>query len=495
MKLKIVQTSDVHGSLVGYKNVLNYVSKLEGHVIKIDSGDAIQGSSEMIFYKKNQNQFDNPIINVFNEIAYDYYIPGNHDFNYGLEYLHNFTKKIHSKTLCHNVIQGESNYFGSSYDLKIIEGVKILIIGFTNHYVPKWEKEETIPGLTFINPVENYHTFISNLKEKYTPDLIIVAYHGGFNCDENFQTLKNGSTENVGCELLNDDIDLLLTSHEHRLFVKKFNNLWISQPGYKGVNLIQFDIEFKDGKKEINGSVIDLENVAAFKEFSGLDNFKKENEKFLNQKIARNIGQSLKFKDPFKDRLNKPAIAQLFNEIQMETAGANLSICSFPNDVSGLNDDITIRDVLETYVFSNTLYLCKINGKTLKKALLENANFFKVYDHEIEINKAFENPKKMYFQYDYYEGIEYTIIVNKYVSNEIVDLKFNGFEVNDNMSFLIAMNSYRYLGGGYQTWQRDLEVIKEYPIDVAEMIIDYITREQRIKVNFKDNIKVLKGMN
>jgi 2',3'-cyclic-nucleotide 2'-phosphodiesterase / 3'-nucleotidase len=101
----------------------------------------------------------------------------------------------------------------------------------------------------------------------------------------------------------------------------------------------------------------------------------------------------------------------------------------------------------------------------------------------------------MYFQYDYYEGIEYTIIVNKYVSNEIVDLKFNGFEVNDNMSFLIAMNSYRYLGGGYQTWQRDLEVIKEYPIDVAEMIIDYITREQRIKVNFKDNIKVLKGMN
>ena len=242
MKLKIVQTSDVHGSLVGYKNVLNYVSKLEGHVIKIDSGDAIQGSSEMIFYKKNQNQFDNPIINVFNEIAYDYYIPGNHDFNYGLEYLHNFTKKIHSKTLCHNVIQGESNYFGSSYDLKIIEGVKILIIGFTNHYVPKWEKEETIPGLTFINPVENYHTFISNLKEKYTPDLIIVAYHGGFNCDENFQTLKNGSNENVGCELLNDDIDLLLTSHEHRLFVKKFNNLWISQPGYKGVNLIQFDI-------------------------------------------------------------------------------------------------------------------------------------------------------------------------------------------------------------------------------------------------------------
>lgn len=493
MKFTIIHTSDVHGSINGYQNIFNYVSKLEGNVIKIDSGDAIQGSPEMIFYKNNQKRIDNPIVNIFNQIGYDYFVPGNHDFNYGLDYLRNFTDQIHAKTICHNLLKGNSLYFDLSHDLKNIEGRHILTIGFTNHYVPYWEKKETIQDLIFLNPIQGYNTYISNLKEQYKPDLIIVAYHGGFNCDNEFQIINKGSKENVGCELLIADVDILLTSHEHRLFVKKNNNQWISQPGFKGEHLIQFDIEFKDGNKLIDGSIIDLKNIENKIKFNKVNEFIKETELFLNRQIAVNVGPSLRFKDSLNDRLKKPAIAQLFNQIQMEVTNADISLCSFPNEVSGLNNAITIKDVLETYVFSNTLFLCKISGKTLKKALLENANFFTIYDSEIQINKEFETPKKMYFQYDFYEGIDYKIIVNKHKKNKVIDIKFNGQRLVDGMSFLITMNSYRYLGGGYQTWQSELELIKEFPIDVAEIIIEYMTRKQRISVNYRENIKVIKG--
>lgn len=495
MKLTIIHTSDVHGSINGYQNIFNYVSKLEGNVIKIDSGDAIQGSPEMIFYKNNQKQFDNPIVSIFNQIGYDYFVPGNHDFNYGLNYLRNFTDKIHAKTICKNLFQGKKLYFDLSHDLKNIEGRNILTIGFTNHYVPYWEKKETIQNLLFMNPFEDYETHISNLKEQYKPDLVIVAYHGGFNCDNEFQIIKNGSKENVGCELLIADVDILLTSHEHRLFVKKNNNQWISQPGYKGDHLIQFDIELNDNYKQIEASIINLQNLNYFNEFSKLDDFKTAKEKFLNQVIAKNNGPSLEFKDPLTDRIIKPAIAQLFNEIQMELAQADISICSFPNEVLGLSDEITIRDVLESYVFSNTLFLCKISGHTLKRALIENAQFFTFNGQDIIIKREFEIPKKMYFQYDFYEGIEYRIIVNNSQDNEVVDLKFNGKPIDENMTFLITMNSYRFMGGGYQTWQSELEIIKEFPIDVSEMIIEYLIREQIVNVNYKDNIKVVKGKN
>ncbi len=495
MKLTIIHTSDVHGSINGYQNIFNYVSKLEGNVMKIDSGDAIQGSPEMIFYKNNQKRFDNPIINTFNQIGYDYFVPGNHDFNYGLKYLRNFTNNIHAKTICLNVIQGKSLYFDLSHDLKNIEGRQILTIGFTNHYVPYWEKKETIQNLSFINPSQDYNLYISNLKERYKPDLVIVAYHGGFNCDNDYQIIKNGSKENVGCELLTPDVDILLTSHEHRLFVKKYNNQWISQPGYKGEHLIQFDVEFNDNYKQIEAKIINLKDFNLSRDFLNLDEFKIAKEMFLNQVIAKNSGPTLEFKDPVTDRIVKPAIAQLFNEIQMELTKADISICSFPNDILGLSDEITIREVLETYVFSNTLFLCKISGHILKEALIENAQFFTFNGQDIVVNKQFEIPKKMYFQYDFYEGIEYKIIVHSTQNNEVVDLTFKGKPIDEDMTFLITMNSYRFMGGGYQTWQKELEIVREFPIDVSEMITEYLVRKHTINVNYKNNIKVVKGKN
>lgn len=494
MNLKIIHTSDVHGFVSelhhGYEHILNYTKKLNGDVIKIDTGDAIQGSPAMIFYKNHQTTYDNPVIQAFNQIEYDYFVPGNHDFNYGLDYLKNFTDHIKAKTLCQNVYQDQQLFFHHGYDVKVIDSKKILIVGYTNHFVPKWEKEETIKGLKFENPTIHYQKWIKQLKENLQPDLTVVAYHGGFNCDEHYQLYGEEESENVGCQLLIPEIDILLTSHEHRLFVKNHKHQWISQPGYQGAHLIEYDIHFTHHSKIINATIVPLIDEKIVHQFQYIDHFKDNLNQYLNQTIAINHGASLRMEDPIQDRIKKPLIAQLFNHVQMETTGAQISLCSFGNDVKGFPNDIRIKDVLETYVFSNTLVLCEITGKTLKKALEENSRFFKVIQNKIVINERFLKPKKMFFQYDFYDGINYTMILNEGENNVIKELSFHGQDILDTDTFLITMNSYRYLGGGYQTWQKELKVIQEFPLDVAELMIDYLTKHQVIQLEKLNNIKI-----
>ena len=109
MKLAIYQTSDLHGYVyptnyvkdqpLGILKIGSYILNDEKNYdasLKVDCGDLIQGSA-LAHYLSKEKLDKNPILEGLEFIGYDAYVIGNHEFNYGLDYLNNSYKLVEDK--------------------------------------------------------------------------------------------------------------------------------------------------------------------------------------------------------------------------------------------------------------------------------------------------------------------------------------------------------------------------------------------------------------
>ena len=89
----------------------------------------------------------NPIIEGLEAIGYDAYVLGNHEFNYGLDYLNKSYGQYRIKYINANI---EGLPFKTKpYKIFDFNGFKIACIGFTTSFIPNWEQECNIKGLKF----------------------------------------------------------------------------------------------------------------------------------------------------------------------------------------------------------------------------------------------------------------------------------------------------------------------------------------------------------
>lgn len=517
-KLKIMHTSDIHGYVLpinyadnlprnhGMAKISTLIEKYRNNnTLLIDTGDTIQGSPVMYHQAKFNYDEINPMSKVMNYLNYDYIVIGNHEFNYGLNFLDNYLSNVTAKILNTNILKKENNrpLYGKPYDIKIFEnGFKLAIIGLTTHYIPNWERPEIIKDLDFLDAATACTHTVNFVKEKENPDYIIVAYHGGFERDIVTGELNSEYTgENQAYMMIanNPDIDLILTGHQHRLMQGRLHNAIYSQPSSNGKYLSMIDLVFikqNDTWKLINEqmNLLDTEgikpDVNLFKE---VIKYEDETQQFLDEPIGKLLNGDLLFKDPIKDRINKHPLASFINQVQLEYTNADISMCSFGNEVSGFSEVITMRDIIGTYVFPNTLVVKELDGHTLLKSLEKNAEFFSLENDLIVISDKFKNPKMQLYAYDFYDGISYTINLSKAEGNRIENLLYKDKPLNLDNNYKVVMNNYRSAGGGNYHFLKACKIIKDIQVDVIEILSDYIRDKKEIYIKHIDNITIKKG--
>ena len=80
----IVYTTDVHCSIEGYASLAEYVKDVKAsnkNITLIDAGDAMQGG---LIGSLSKGEY---VIEMMNELNYDIYVVGNHEFDYGIDEL------------------------------------------------------------------------------------------------------------------------------------------------------------------------------------------------------------------------------------------------------------------------------------------------------------------------------------------------------------------------------------------------------------------------
>ena len=508
---KILQTSDVHG----YIYPTSYTSGNEGsfglaklstlikqvrddNTILIDSGDTIQGSPLTYYHSKENKGVINPLAKVLNKIGYDYVTLGNHDFNYGKDYLNEYTDHLNARILNCNLLDHTTQkpYRGAQEDIIEIDGVKIGLIGVTTHYIPNWEQPSNIENIDILDAFESAKKQVALLRPKV--DFLIVSYHGGFERDlATNELLTMDTSENQGSKIINEieGIDLLLTGHQHRTLTGVRNHTVYTQPGFNGHLLALVDIEYHKDTKSftvLRNELLDVKDIAADKEILDLvQDVEDATQTYLDTPVGF-LKQELLIKDQLDARIHKHPLISLINHIQMEFSNADISLCGLANEVSGFRKDITIRDVIGTYIYPNTLVVKRMSGAVLKMALEKTAEFFDIKDNEITVSDEFNTPKLQLYAYDMYDGIDYTIKVSNPKGHRITSLTKDGVPLDMTKEYSVVMNNYRSSGGGDYFFIKDCEVLHDTQTEIIDLLIDYIVKTKNIVIPHKDNIKVVK---
>lgn len=132
-KITVIYENDAHCTLPGYAKMATLKSqtlKETKNVLTVSGGDfTVDFMSRSTLGTKSQGA---GIIQLMNAVGYDFIVPGNHDFDFGLPVLEKNVKDLEATTLCCNFrkLAGDSpvTVFPAS-SIREIDGVKIAFIG------------------------------------------------------------------------------------------------------------------------------------------------------------------------------------------------------------------------------------------------------------------------------------------------------------------------------------------------------------------------------
>ena len=493
-ELKIYFTSDVHGYVyptdyverneknIGLLNIINHFNK-DGNTLIIDGGDTIQGSP-FTNYLSN-SEFDiHPMATIMNAGGYDFITFGNLDFNYGKEYLKKYLDNLNANCLSTNVIDKTNELPILPYKIKTMEnGLKVGVIGFTTDFITRWERPENIENIDIIDTFDSIKKHYDTVKEQC--DVIVGVYHGGFEYDLESHKQLSTTKENIAYKICKEfDFDILLTGHQHLPIANmNLHGTHIAQTPHNGSKFLELKFTIDDnGLMKITSSLENIElnpNKEMYDKFLPLEN---KVQQWLDTPVGV-LDTELQPTTHLDMALNGSNLANFINQIQLESTNADISCTAFANVIKGFGKNVTVRDILSTYPYPNTLVVLEVNREILKLALERAASYFENNNGNVTISERFLKPKVEHYNYDYFTNINYTFDLNKEVGNRVTTIKYKDEELCDNQTLTLVMNNYRASGAGGYEFYENCKVVKEILIEMPEIIINYFKNNPKVVVD------------
>ncbi|MDU2562715.1 MAG: bifunctional UDP-sugar hydrolase/5'-nucleotidase [Haemophilus parainfluenzae] len=520
VNIKLLGTSDVHGRIVpwsygadvedksgSYAQIATYVKdvrKNNKNVVLVEVGDAIQDNQIDVFAKDKKYYKDHPIPKVLNEMNYDIFVLGNHEFNFGMKALDEILKDIKAKKLTANFYhkKNDKRYIDAT---TIIEkdGVKLGIIGLSTPMSAKFEEDTgNLKDMKFTSPTEEARTQVEKLKAKGVDAIIVIAHMG----IENENKIPDTGMRDVINAV--DGIDVVIAGHMHKdVPSETIKNTLITEPHRYGTVVSEVDLTFDiNDKKEVKlvkkeSKTVPVKELEADKKIAEI--YKPYHEKLreLNNVV---IGQTENEMVPQETKHGVSAafskdtgLSSFINDVEQHYSGADVVTFSFDHQKARMNKgDIKKKDIIFNYRYAGgdvTVY--ELTGKQLKEYMEWSANYFDtIQPGDTEYRYNAERKKSKYVTYDIFGGVNYKIDLRNPQGSKIVDLTLaDGKPVTDDMKLKVGMNSYRFaqLNGKGGIWEgQQIPVLWESKVamgrekgTIQNMMIDYITNVKKGKID------------
>ena len=520
VNIKLLGTSDVHGRIVpwsygadiedksgSYAQIATYVKdvrKNNKNVVLVEVGDAIQDNQIDVFAKDKKYYKDHPIPKVLNEMKYDVFVLGNHEFNFGMKALDEILKDIKAKKLTANFYykKNDKRYIDAT---TIIEkdGVKLGIIGLSTPMSAKFEEDTgNLKDMKFTSPTEEARTQVEKLKAKGV-DAIIAVTHMGIDNENNIP--DTGMRDVINAV---DGIDVVIAGHMHKdVPSETIKNTLITEPHRYGTVVSEVDLTFDiNDKKEVKlvkkeSKTVPVKALEADKKI--VEIYKPYHEKLreLNNVV---IGQTANEMVPQETKHGVSAafskdtgLSSFINDVEQHYSGADVVTFSFDHQKARMDKgDIKKKDIIFNYRYAGgdvTVY--EMTGKQLKEYMEWSANYFDtIQPGDTEYRYNAERKKSKYVTYDIFGGVNYKIDLRNPQGSKIVGLTLaDGKPVTDDMKLKVGMNSYRFaqLNGKGGIWEgQQIPVLWESKVamgrekgTIQNMMIDYITNVKKGKID------------
>ena len=478
-----VDEEDLTGSLVQLSTVVNHLRDNKTTIL-VDAGDAIFDNEAEYFVRSNPDE-PHPMIQVMNTMHYDFMVPGNHEFNYGMDYLRKTIGAFEGTALCGNVIGEDGQPVGQSYSVMDKNGLKIGFIGMTTPNITRWDKKN-LEGCQVSNPIEETRKAI----EQIGPDVdaLIAICHMGM--DEEF------GTEGSGVRKLAEacpELDVIIAAHDGELIDgEEVNGVLIVENEFRAHSMMNIELGFEPGGE--HWKVVKTKATPIIGEYynpntiivSDMKSSDEQAKNFSHEVVGKLESGALA---PTGSYAGCPAtvtrdtpLVDLINAVQMHYSGADVSAANLYDPMSNIKaGDIKRCDVGRIYPTADTLYKLQLTGAQLKWYMEWCAKFYRQWK-EGDLTIAF-NPKIPIDNFDIFSGVTYQVDISQKAGSRIKNLRWKKTKklVRKNDKVVIAVSSTRAKqmltpGVIYKNSQPKLLAadVKGDIGGIRELIIDYI---------------------
>ena len=493
VKIKVVETSDVHGHFFPYDfmekkpirgtltRANSYIKQQrkkygDDHFLLIDNGDILQGQPCVYWSNYVMPENENIAASVINYMKYDAETVGNHDIEPGHKVYDKWIREVRCPLLGANIVKEEYKnaaarpehiYTGlQPYSVHYKDGVKIVVIGMLTPAIPNWLNKSIWKGLEFEEMTACAKKWIKYVKEYEKPDLIFGLFHSGLDGGIKTDEYDENATESVAREV--PGFDVIFFGHDHQVhntFItnKAGEKVLCIDPSCYVANVAEAEITltYNDGKlakKQIKGNIVNVLDEKIDKKM--LEHFQPtidEVKDYVNQRIGY-------FKHPIYTResfFGNSAFTDLIHNLQMSISKADISFnapLAFDTTIDA--GEVTQADMFKLYRFENLLFVLRMTGEEIRKHLEFSYDMWtntmtSPSDHVLRLNDdSKEDQQRTGFQYYTFNfdsacGIDYLVDVTKPDGQKVKILRMsNGEPFDEKKWYKVVMNSYRANGGG-----------------------------------------------
>lgn len=528
--LRIMETTDLHSNMMDFDyykdtatekfglvrtaSLINAARNEVKNSVLVDNGDLIQGSplGDYMADKGLQKGDIHPVYKALNTLDYAVGNLGNHEFNYGLDYLHAALSGAKFPYVNANIIDVKTQkplftpYLIKETDVIDKDGnnqtLRIGYIGFVPPQIMTWDKTNLSGKVTVNDITETARKYVPEMRANGA-DVVVVIAHSGLSADP-YHSLAENSVYYLS-EV--PGVDAIMFGHAHAVFPGKdfasikgadiakgtLNGVPAVMPGMWGDHLGVVDLVLNNdsGKWQVTQAKAEarpIYDAAAKKSLAAEDrklvDILKADHDATRKFVGKPIGQSadnmysylaLVQDDPTVQVVNMAQKAYVEHFIQGDPDLAKLPVLSAaaPFKVGGRKNDpasfvevekgqLTFRNAADLYLYPNTLVVVKASGKEVKEWLECSAGQFNQIDiHSSKPQSLINWDGFRTYNFDVIDGVNYQVDVSQPArydgecqtinpnAERIKNLTFNGKPIDPNAMFLVATNNYRAYSGKF----------------------------------------------
>ena len=492
----VLYTNDVHCAIdsnIGYAGLAKYKAEMEkdNFVVLVDAGDAIQGDTIGTVSKGEY------LVDIMNEVGYDFCVLGNHEFDYGTDVLASLLKKADAQYLNATIeYTGNGNNLLKDTVPYVIERFGFLDVAFIGVSTPESITKSTpryfmedgqfvydfAAGEDLYAAVQGY---VDEVREKGA-DVVIVISHLG---------VEEGSEPNRATDLIANTtgIDALIDGHSHTtepsmlVADKSGRKVLYTQTGTKLNNIGKLTIS-KDGsvKAELVAEAEKDEAVTAF-----IEDIKAQYESLVNTVVAHTeVELSITDENGVRAVRNREtAIGDLCADAYRAVADTDIAFVNGGGIRATIKKgDITTANMISVHPYGNEHCSCYATGAEILdalehsvvntaataasdgKAVGESGGFLQVSGIKFTVDTSIPSSVKKDDK-----GLFVAVEGERRVKDVFVEENGEWVPIDPEKTYTVACHNYllQDMGDGYTMFTDNVYILDKVLID-NQVIINYI---------------------
>ncbi|MFK3939129.1 5'-nucleotidase C-terminal domain-containing protein [Alkalihalobacillus sp. NPDC078783] len=470
--IQILHTNDVHGRAfegefdgMGYAKLATLIDETRSeNALLLDAGDTFHGTT---FASLEEGE---TIAQALNLLDYDALVPGNHDFNYGLERLRELEGSLDFPIIAANVLNNEQKTFFDPYLIKEVNGTKIGIFGLATPETEYKTHPNNVRDVTFEDPSITASRMVEELKGEGV-DVIVALAHLGI--DESSEFTSEKVAEDA------PGIDVIIDGHSHselKIGMEAGNETLIASAGEYTQNLGVVELVIEDGDLiDRSARLINQAEVEEIEPDQEMVSLLEALEEAQQDILAEPVGETKVELNGEREqvRVEETNLGNLIADMLRESTDADVALTNGGGiRASVAAGTITKGDLVEVSPFGNYGVTKDVTGEQLLEIL------------EIGV-KDYPEPSGGFPQIS---GFSFSVDESKQLGDRVHSVTVDDTPLDIAKTYTLATNDFLASGGDEYELLADLPINNEYSA-LDELLISYLGESGEIAPKVEGRIQ------